>query len=120
MDGKLGFITVAVPVQQLLQSGFLSNQVEGRNYGGSGGKRKQSLEDIVRAHSTHAHEPCLIKALLVAGLYPNVAKADQKKKYCFARTFEDGRVSFHPSSVMHARSQFTGCATSLRLCRDHR
>ena len=53
----------------------------------------------------------LLKAVLCAGLYPNVAKLDFKNnplKPPRVYTQEDGKVEFHPKSVNCKESRFTG------------
>ena len=68
----------------------------------------------MRACSTHTLAQCagnekLVKAVLCAGLYPNVAKMDFKPKPGVPPrlyTREDGKVAFHPKSVNSKESRF--------------
>lgn len=80
----------------LNDSGFLSAG-KGRD------APKAPLAHVVAAHSKHAREPALVHALLVSGLFPNVATFKRGAKHGDmrgVRTREDGRVQFHPSSVV--------------------
>lgn len=89
-------------MQNLLDSGFLSRVPEhSRDFGLKGRGRAAALHDTIMQHSGHAHEVALIHALLVAGLYPNIAAVRCKPKRppdCF--TDEDGKASIHPSSLV--------------------
>lgn len=100
-------------MQVLQDSGFLSNERPGgpdlHGMRGDGrdaaarGPGARGVPETIRAHSLHAGEPCLVNAMLVAGLFPNVAAVSRKGRRpprCF--TDEDGQVSFHPSSILMA------------------
>lgn len=87
----------------LQDSGFLSNG-QRRGGGDAGGDLTAAsppLQQTIQAHSEHARDPCLVNAMLVAGLFPNVAAVTRKGRQpprCF--TDEDGAVGFHPSSIL--------------------
>jgi hypothetical protein len=98
-----------VRAQVLLDTGFLSQPSNGS---GDGAPRHDRLGAAVAAHSRHAGEGALIAALLVAGLCPSVASAKQTKRGVKARTRDDGKVSFHPSSLLASAPAHKGCATS--------
>ena len=92
-----------IDLQVLQDSGFLSNGQlnEGRDGERGGGGGARGLLATIQAHSEHAKEPCLVNAMLVAGLFPNVAAVTRRGKQppkCV--TDEDGKVGFHPSSIM--------------------
>ena len=60
-------------------------------------------------HAQCAGNEKLVKAVLCAGLYPNVAKMDFKPKPGAPprlNTREDGKVAFHPKSVNAKESRF--------------
>jgi hypothetical protein len=95
--------------QNLLDSGFVSRAGEQPRDSGFGGgdcgERTGRLNDIVMANSKHAHQVELINAMLVAGLYPNIAAMrcnHRRLRGCF--TDEDGAVSVHPSSLLASYS----------------
>lgn len=90
-------------MQNLLDSGFLSSRKgEHPRYNAfKGGGRGAGLHDIIIENSNHAHETALINAMMVAGLYPNIAAMrcnPRRPPDCF--TNEDGKVSIHPSSLL--------------------
>jgi ATP-dependent RNA helicase DHX36 len=60
-------------------------------------------DPLVNANS---NEIMLIKAVLCAGLYPNVAKIVPGKRTAKLYTNQDGKVAFHPKSVNYEQPQF--------------
>lgn len=58
------------------------------------------LENEIVRLSHHSNNVELIRAVLVAGLYPNVATVGQKKVLSSLQTLDDGKVSLYPSSVL--------------------
>ena len=93
-------------LQVLSDAGFLP--LDDSNVTGSG----PALQRKIEAYSRHAHEAALVKAVLVAGLFPNVALARQKKFGSKVSTREDGGkgIVFHPSSVLN---NVRKCVTSI-------
>lgn len=89
-------------VQVLLDAGFLTGRAV----------EHSSLRHVIAAHSQHAHEPALVKAVLVAGLYPNVAVTWHKKRHCSVRTRSDGKVEYMPDSVLWAPSECAPCSAA--------
>lgn len=70
---------------------------------------------MIEAHSSHAAEPALVKAMLVAALFPNVALiryGGGRYITTKVRTREDGQVKLHPSSLLATPS--SECVTMLR------
>ena len=51
------------------------------------------------SENAHAGELPLVKAVLCAGMYPNLVKVEQRGKRWSWKTREDGKVEGHPSSV---------------------
>lgn len=65
----------------------------------------EELETEIARLSQHSNNVELIRAVLVAGMYPNVASIVQSKKVCTLQTLDDGRVSLYPSSVLFREKQ---------------
>ncbi|CAG9462498.1 unnamed protein product [Pedinophyceae sp. YPF-701] len=80
----------------LADVGFLP--VEGR---GAGKPSRAALEKAIDAHSFNADNVNLLRAVICAGMYPNVVSVRQKHRMNtqFATT-DDGKVEPHPSSVL--------------------
>ena len=90
-------------MQNLVDSGFLNsrNGEQHRDLSFRGVGRAANLHRVIEATSGHAHEPALINAMLVAGLYPNISALrcnPRRPPDCF--TDEDGKVAVHPSSLL--------------------
>lgn len=78
------------------------------------GGQRADLESIIKTNSGHAHEVCLIHAMLVAGLYPNIAAlrcSGKRPPDCF--THEDGKLFIHPGSLVGSdfgeRHEYAAC-----------
>ncbi|GMH32991.1 hypothetical protein BSKO_00825 [Bryopsis sp. KO-2023] len=64
------------------------------------------LESEIARLSQHQDNVELIRAVLVAGMYPNVATVVQNKKVWNFKTLDDGKVSLYPSSVLYREKSF--------------
>ena len=106
-------------VDVLDESGFLATghgMVEngeggygGGRGGGGGGSFRSSHRmkaEALRAMSVNGDNLSLVKAVVCAGTFPNLASVQQKKKRAAFRTPEDGKVDLHPSSVNAVESHF--------------
>jgi len=64
------------------------------------GRREMSAID------RYSNEQCLVRAVLVAGLFPKVAAVQNGKRKAKWHTRDDGKVAGHPSSVNGFETQF--------------
>ena len=96
----------------LEEAGFLSleggAQAQARTKDNSGPYRgaRSAKHQALRALSNHAHDLDLLKSVLCAGTFPNVATISQGKRYAKFKTREDGKVDLHPSSVNASQTYF--------------
>ena len=79
----------------LADMGFL-----GSDFSSRGGKpNTRSLKSALAGYSHHVEDLELLRAVLCAGMVPNVVMIQRKKNRVAYRTREDGKVDLHPSSV---------------------
>jgi len=83
----------------LRDAGFLAGG------GGPGGDRRHLEEEIARRSASAPHTE-LVRAVICAGMFPNVADVVQKKNRASFKTLDDGKVDPHPSSVVAAERFF--------------
>jgi len=69
----------------------------------SRGSSLRDLELEVQSLSSHAKDLTLLRAVLCAGMFPNIVSVHQKKRIATFKTHEDGAVTMHPSSVNSAQ-----------------
>lgn len=81
---------------------------------------KKQFEDLLHAagfisqvqnrtkQNRYSHNEALVKAVLCAGLFPNVASIQCRKWKAIVRTHDDGKVDIHPGSVNAKESQLSG------------
>jgi ATP-dependent RNA helicase DHX36 len=76
---------------QLLETiGFVDKHASGS---GSGGMH------AVEPHGRHSDKLMLVRAVMTAGMYPNLVSVEAGKREAKWHTFDDGKVKPHPSSV---------------------
>lgn len=71
-------------------------------------RSRGAVESEIRAHSANARRTDLVRAVVCAGMFPNIAIIDQRKNRAGFRTLDDGKVNPHPSSVIAADRFFSG------------
>lgn len=79
------------------EAGFFEN-INGRG-GDGGGSTRSAKHAALRSLSQYGHNTELIKAIIVAGTFPNVVAVQNGKRFAKLKTREDGKVELHPSSV---------------------
>ena len=87
----------------LSDAGFIAPTIRRGRYGGGGGGGGGGSEC-----NRHGSNTTLVKAVLCAGLYPNVASVSSAGRKARLRTWQDGKVEAHPGSVNAWTSHFPG------------
>ena len=67
--------------------------------GGDGGSGRGAMDEPRASHNRHAHDVGLLRAVICAGMFPNLVCVRRRGKRCEFKTHEDGKVDLHPSSV---------------------
>ena len=67
--------------------------------GGRGGGGRGAMDSPLASHNRHAHDVGLLRAVICAGMFPNLVCVRRRGKRCEFKTREDGKVDLHPSSV---------------------
>ena len=79
---------------------------------------KQSGQGLSEPHGRHSDRLVLVRAVMTAGMYPNLVSVEAGKREAKWHTFDDGKVKPHPSSVNSfvRRSFFRPAFRRITLC----
>ena len=83
----------------LADIGFLGSGLTDRQDRKGRNRNAREMREALYRYSSHAGDLELLRAVLAAGMYPNVVLVQQKKNRAMFRTWEDGKVDLHPASV---------------------
>lgn len=83
----------------LADIGFLGSGLTDRQDRKGRNRNAREMREALYRYSSHAGDLELLRAVLAAGMYPNVVLVQQKKNRAMFRTREDGKVDLHPASV---------------------